>query len=94
MKYFAVFLPMLSIEKSQEYRSQHLAFLEKKRIEGKIFANGRFVDGAGGLVIYMAQTEEEVKEIVLEDPYVIQKARGFEIHEWDMVTDAVLKTQK
>lgn len=46
MKYFAVFLPMLSPEKSKEYRSQHFDFLAAKRKEGKIFANGRFLDGS------------------------------------------------
>ncbi|PZE21402.1 YciI family protein [Paenibacillus xerothermodurans] len=90
MKYFAVFLPMLSPDKSQEFRAQHLEFLAEKRKEGKIFANGRFVDGAGGLVIYMAETEEEVQQMVQQDPYVIQKARSFEIHEWEIVTEAVL----
>lgn len=90
MRYFAVFLPMLDEEKSQEYRVQHLNFLEEKRQEGKIFANGRFADGAGGLVIYRAGSLEEVEQLVKQDPYVIQGARGFGIHEWEMVSDAVL----
>lgn len=85
MKYFAVFLPMLDTEKSQQYRSQHLDFLEQKRNEGTILMNGRFVDGAGGLVIYQAHSFEEVLALVEEDPYVIQGARTFEIHEWEMV---------
>ncbi|ALS21884.1 MULTISPECIES: YciI family protein [Paenibacillus] len=90
MKYFAVFLPMLSPEKSQEYRPQHLDYLAIRRKEGKIFANGRFLDGAGGLVIYKADSEEEVRHIVQQDPYVIHQARGYEIHEWEMVTEAIL----
>lgn len=90
MKYFAVFLPMLNQEKSQQYRTQHLDYLDQKRQEGKIFANGRFADGAGGLVIYQASSLIEVEEIVRQDPYVLEGARGFEIHEWEMVSDAVL----
>ncbi|MGM7724343.1 YciI family protein [Metabacillus sp. Hm71] len=90
MKYFAVFLPMLNLEKSQEYRAQHLDFLQQKREEGKIFANGRFSDNSGGLVIYRVSSIEEVEEIVRQDPYVIHKARDFEIHEWEMVCDATL----
>ncbi|WP_127580352.1 YciI family protein [Paenibacillus koleovorans] len=90
MKHFAVFLPMLDAAKSQQYRAEHLEYLAKRRSEGKIFANGRFVDGAGGLVIYMADSQDEVQDIVNQDPYVIQQARGYEIHEWDIVTEAVL----
>ncbi|WP_090823375.1 YciI family protein [Paenibacillus sp. yr247] len=85
MIYFVVFLPMLSPEKSVEYRPQHLEYLAKLREEGKIFANGRFLDGAGGLVIYMAESFEQVQRFVEQDPYVIYKARGFEIHEWEIV---------
>ncbi|MFE5317518.1 YciI family protein [Paenibacillus sp. NPDC056579] len=85
MKHFAVFLPMLDEEKSQTYRSEHLDYLAAVRSQGHIFANGRFTDGAGGLVIYRANTLEEVQAFVNQDPYVIHKARGFEIHEWDIV---------
>lgn len=90
MKTFAVFLPMLDVQKSQEFRAQHLEFLEKNRNAGKIFANGRFLDGAGGLVIYMAESLEEVTDLVNQDPYVINQARGYEIHEWEIVTEAKL----
>lgn len=90
MKHFAVFLPMKDEEKSQEYRTEHLDFLDQKRREGKIFANGRFADGGGGLVIYRAGSLEEAEQIAKQDPYIIEGARGFNIHEWEMVSDAVL----
>lgn len=90
MKYFAVFLPMLNQEKSREYRAQHLQYLEQKRNEGKIIANGRFADGTGGLVIYRVDSIEEVEQLAKQDPYVIQGARGCEIHEWDMDSDSAL----
>lgn len=85
MKYFACFLPMLDALKSQTFRPQHLDYLEQKRSEGKIFANGRFVDGSGGLVIYMAESEEAAKSLAENDPFVIEGARSYEIHEWDIV---------
>ncbi|OXM83590.1 YciI family protein [Paenibacillus rigui] len=85
MKYFAVFLPMLDQEKSGLYREQHLAYLDQRRSEGRIFANGRFADGWGGLVIYKADAYDHVKQMVEEDPYVMLKARSYEIHEWEIV---------
>jgi uncharacterized protein len=85
MKYFAVFLPMLNVELSQTYRPDHLEFLEQKTKEGKIFARGRMIDGWGGLVIYKADSLAEVQAMVDQDPYVVHKARSYEIHEWEML---------
>lgn len=90
MKYFAAFSPMKDAEKSQEYRQEHLDYLAGLNEQGKIFAKGRFTDGTGGLVIYIAENIEEVEEIVKNDPYVVRGARGYEIREWVMTTDAVL----
>lgn len=90
MSYYAVFLPMIDQEKSLKYREEHLEHLNKMRENGSIFANGRFLDGAGGLVIYMASSFDEVKSFVEEDPLVIKGARGYEIHEWEIVTEAII----
>lgn len=89
MKYFAVLLPMVNEEKSQLYRPEHLEFLEKMSREGKILARGRFADGSGGMVIYMAQSLDEAKSYAETDPYIIHGARGMEIHEWEMISDAL-----
>lgn len=94
MKYFAVLLHMRDPEKSRDFRPQHLEFLEKQRKAGHVFANGRFLDGTGGLVIYMAESEEAAKAIVEQDPYISLGARTYEIHEWEMVTEAVLPGKK
>lgn len=83
--YFAVFLPMRDEELSRIHRPEHLAYLEQMRRQGRIFVNGRFVDGAGGLVIYKAASLEEARAIVENDPYVRHRARDYEIHEWDLV---------
>lgn len=85
MKYFAALLPMKDEELSKKHRPDHLAYLEKRRSEGKIFANGRFVDGTGGLVIYKADTVEEAKQLAEEDPFVQVGARHCHIHEWEVV---------
>lgn len=46
-------------------------------------------DGTGGLVIYIANSLEQVQSLVEDDPYIINQARGFEIHEWEIVCDAI-----
>jgi 3-hydroxyisobutyrate dehydrogenase len=85
IKHFAVFLPMKDAEKSDRFRPEHLQFLAEQRVAGRLFANGRFADGAGGLVIYKGRSYEEVESWVKQDPYIVQGARGYEIHEWDIV---------
>lgn len=85
MKHFAVFLPMKDANKSQNFRSAHLAFLEELRTNGKVAANGKFADGTGGLVVYKAQSFEECETLVKMDPYVAQGARNYEIYEWEVV---------
>ena len=84
MKYYAAFLRMQDPDKSQALRPQHLAFLVENESEGKIFARGRFADGAGGLVIYLAESLEQARRIAESDPYITSGARVLEIHEWDM----------
>lgn len=76
---------MKDADKSVKFREQHLQFLADRREEGKLLANGRFTDGAGGLVIYKGNSIEEVEAWVKEDPYIIEGARNYEIHEWDIV---------
>lgn len=87
MKYFAVFLPMLDEQKSKDYREEHLNFLEDLRSNDTIIMNGRFTDGAGGLVIYKGNDQDEIKALVEQDPYIINGVRYYEMHEWDMVSN-------
>lgn len=87
MKYYAAFLTMKDPEKSEKYRKEHLDYLEEMRKQKRVLMYGRFVDGAGGLVIYQGENLDEVTEWVKDDPYIKYEARGYEIHEWDMKTD-------
>jgi uncharacterized protein YciI len=85
MKYFAVLLPMKDQELSKQHRQAHLDYLEARRSEGKIFANGRFADGWGGMVIYTTETQEEAIQLAENDPFVVTGARNYELHEWEIV---------
>lgn len=87
MSYFAVFLPMKDEEKSKQFRSEHLDYVQEMRDKERIFSFGKLVDGSGGLIIYQGQSLSEVTAWAKADPYVKFGARGCEIHEWDMKTD-------
>jgi len=82
MAHFAAILYMQDETKNQTLRPDHLAYLDELNKQGKIFAKGPFLDGAGGMVIYIADSLEEAKELAEKDPYVIEGVRRLELHEW------------
>ncbi len=84
MKYFAAFLKMKDPEKNATYRPQHMDFLIQKEKEGKIFARGRFSEGKGGLVVYIAESFDEATKIAESDPLVVFGARTLDLYEWEM----------
>ena len=84
MKYFAAILKMKDVEKNKQYRQQHVDFLIQQEKDGTIFARGKFTEGAGGLVIYVAESYDEAHKIAETDPYVTHGARSLELYEWDM----------
>lgn len=84
MAHFAAILYMEKPELNQTYRSQHLAYIDELDQQGKIFAKGPFADGAGGMVIYIADSLEEAREMAENDPYVSEGVRRLELHEWNM----------
>lgn len=82
MPYFAAILHMEKPEINQKYRPQHLEYLDSLDKQGKIFAKGPFVDGAGGLVIYIADSLDDAKQLAEKDPYILEGVRRLELHEW------------
>ncbi|MDR6225097.1 YciI family protein [Desmospora profundinema] len=82
MAHFAAILHMEKPELNQTYRPQHLEYLNALEKQGKIFAKGPFADGTGGMVVYIADSLEEAKELAENDPYVTEGVRRLELHEW------------
>ncbi|MGZ4164890.1 MAG: YciI family protein [Tumebacillaceae bacterium] len=82
MAHFAAILHMKQPELNLEYRPHHLEYLEGLEQQGKIFARGPFVDGSGGMVVYIAESMEEAVQLAKQDPYVANGVRELELHEW------------
>lgn len=82
MAFFAALLYMKNETLNTTYRPEHLAYLDGLAKEGKIFAKGPFLDGAGGMVIYETETYEQALELAEKDPYVIHGVRSLKLHEW------------
>lgn len=85
MQYFAAILYLEDAGKNRTLRPEHLAFLLDQESKGRILARGPFSDGAGGLVIYQAESLAEARQVAESDPYVMGGARRLELHAWEMV---------
>lgn len=79
---YAAILETVDSKKDAEILDVHKAYLQKYIDEGKIFAKGPFTDHSGGLVIYKADSYEEAKKLVENDPAVIEKSRTYTLKEW------------
>jgi uncharacterized protein len=82
MAYFAAILHMEKPELNQEYRQAHLDYLEALVEQDKVHLKGPFLDGAGGMVVYKADSLEDAQTLAEEDPYVKEGVRRLELHEW------------
>lgn len=82
MRDFAVFLKVTDASPAREELDAHIAYLQRLRSDGVVLGNGRLLDGDGGLVIFRANTREEVETWVKQDPFVISGARSYEVYEW------------
>ncbi len=86
MAYYAALLHMMNPEKNAQVLPRHIAYLEELDAQGKIFARGPFMDGTGGLVVYIAETYEEAVEMAEADPHVVEEVRRLELKEWKAIS--------
>ncbi|WP_100404958.1 YciI family protein [Bacillus solitudinis] len=82
MAYFAAILHMERPELNAEFRQAHLDYLADLGEKGKVFKKGPFIDGSGGMVIYIAESFEEATQLAETDPYVEKGVRKLDLREW------------
>lgn len=54
----------------ERYRTEHRERLKQKDHEGRLILAGPFSDGSGSLLIFEAESVEEIQKFMEEDPYV------------------------
>ena len=52
-----------------ECRPPHRDYIQGLKAAGKVALAGPLVDDSGGLIVYEAQTAEEVEDLIREDPF-------------------------
>jgi uncharacterized protein YciI len=53
----------------EAHRPAHRAYLTRLLDEGKLFASGPYADGSGALIVYEADTADEVDALMKADPF-------------------------
>ncbi len=71
MARFLVQTTFTSAEKRMAHRAEHRVYLNQLVAEGKLLMAGPFADESGGIIIFEAVDEDEVKGMMDNDPFTI-----------------------
>jgi len=55
-----------------QYRPDHRAWLSRQVDAGKILVSGPYPDGSGALIIFRAESEEDLESLLTQDPFALQ----------------------
>ncbi len=66
---FAAFIEYANQDVIAETRPAHRDYLTALREQGQLAMAGPFTDDSGALIVYEAETEEEVRAIIAADPF-------------------------
>jgi len=70
MKYAAIVEFKKDLSKYDETRPTHRAYLTDLLSQGKLFLAGGFTDKSGGMIVYEAESPEEVESMLRADPFM------------------------
>jgi uncharacterized protein YciI len=70
-------------EKRLAVRPEHREYIASLAGKGVILASGPYADDTGALIIYEADDEASLKEIIAADPYTPANVAEWRIREWN-----------
>ena len=87
MAIFAVLTTYDDREERDRVRPSHRAFLQEQLDRGALISGGPFADDSGALLLFEAESEEALQEIVDQDPYTQNEGclGSLTIREWNRV---------
>lgn len=86
MARFLVLTTFTSAEARLEHRPVHRVYLHDLVARGKLLMAGPFVDESGGLMIFEAEDEAEVGDLMAKDPFTTEGVFATtEIRPWTLV---------
>ena len=67
-------------------RPAHRVYLSSLQEQGKLVISGPFADDRGGLLVYEADTSEQVESMIAQDPFATSGVFvSWEIRPWNVV---------
>ena len=73
---------IVPLEQLDAHMTDHVKYLQKYYKQNKFVASGRKVPRTGGIILTLADSKEEVDQIISEDPFYIHKLAEFNITEF------------
>ena len=73
---------IVPLEQLDTHMAEHVKFLRKYYTLNKFVASGRKVPRTGGIILALADSKEEIEDIIKEDPFFIHKLAEFSITEF------------
>ncbi|TCD11238.1 GTP cyclohydrolase [Pedobacter frigidisoli] len=70
---------IVPLEELDEHMSAHVKFLKKYYDQNVFVASGRKVPRTGGIILALAKNEDELKNILMEDPFYKHRLADFSI---------------
>jgi len=70
---------IVPLEELDEHMAAHVRYLKKYYRRNIFVASGRKVPREGGIILALSESEEEVRKILSEDPFIKLKLAEFEI---------------
>lgn len=64
--------------------TRHVEYVTRMRAEGKLVLGGPFADGAGGLLVYRADSIEQARQFMDADPATVEKVFDYDMHPWSV----------
>jgi uncharacterized protein YciI len=86
MKYAAIVQYTPDATTIAQARPAHRQYLTGLQEQGKLVISGPFADDAGGLLVYEAETPQQVETMITEDPFAKHGVFvSWEIRPWNVV---------
>lgn len=73
---------IVPLEQLDAHMTDHVKYLHKYYKQNTFVASGRKVPRTGGIILALADSKEEVDQIISEDPFFIHKLAEFKITEF------------
>ena len=73
---------IVPLDELDAHMTDHVKYLHKYYKQNKFVASGRKVPRTGGIILALADSKEEVDQIISEDPFFTHKLAEFKVTEF------------